>query len=293
MKILVCVGDGIGNVIMSTPTISALHSMGHEVSAIGNTSFKDGWKVLCNRPELKEVFDGTQTYSAKSYDLVIECVGGFKAMCNLVNVKKQKRVCMDFKNKSEIECDMQHARSLGWKGVTPDCFCGMMGLVHAKRKPIVGLHNGHHFNPVWKRKEYPYYEELYNKLKTKFCDIFLFGSKGDREDWMIDDKFFDLDIAETANLIYDCDIFIGTDSGLSHMAAALGVKTYILWGATSIFKNKPPKAELIRTDEICEPCQDYKAGDWLHGRWNKCKDWDCMKIPVDKIIEKVEEGLNG
>jgi len=56
-KILICVGDGIGNVVMSTPLIDSLYQMECVVDVLGCPNFPNGHHILKNRPEVRSVFD--------------------------------------------------------------------------------------------------------------------------------------------------------------------------------------------------------------------------------------------
>lgn len=57
-----------------------------------------------------------------------------------------------------------------------------------------------------------------------------------------------LPLLELANLLSRCHGFIGHDSGISHIAAALGLPALILWGATAESVWRPPseKAVILR-----------------------------------------------
>ncbi len=51
-----------------------------------------------------------------------------------------------------------------------------------------------------------------------------------------------LPLAELARLLQSCSAFLGHDSGISHLAAALGVPAVILWGETMEEIWRPPQA---------------------------------------------------
>ena len=291
MKILLCVSSGIGNVIMATPMISALHQMGAEIDVFGECNFSGGHHVLKHRKEIQNVYDIMD--DAGSYDAVLATVGGAKLVNRLRNVKRLAVTPCDYENMSEIENNMDLVRHLGWEGATPDCFAGYNpDLKLFKTKKIIGLHNGHHPNPVWKRKSYPYYEALVKKLSETEYDVCLFGGEHDNEDWIEEGDFLSyinkLDILDTSALISQVDVFVGTDGALTHIAAALNVKTYAIWGGTSLLKNKPPKAEIIRSEPNCPPCQKFSPMGWeKQGRWGDCTDWKCIQSSPDNILRIV------
>ena len=91
------------------------------------------------------------------------------------------------------------------------------------------------------------------------------------------------DIQETAGLLKKCDIFIGNDSGPAHLAAALRVPMYVLFGPTRISKNQPrgSRVNVITKNIHCSPCQYTK-------RWDECKDWQCMsQITVEDVLQAI------
>lgn len=288
MKILICVGDGIGNMVMSTPLVSALNQMGCEVSVYGKPNYANSHHIFKNRPEVNEVLD--ELSDASAYDAVLATVGGFDISRALTNVKRYAIAPSDYYNKSEIENNMELARTIGWDLDTPDTFCGKINTKRPLEPGCIALHNGKHSNPVWERKQYPFFSQLAEALLEEDYTPVIFGSAEEHEEWMDHDQIIDFtgktDILHTAGLISECELYIGTDSGLSHIAAALDVDTHILWGPTNLLKNKPPKANIIQGD--CKPCQDFYPSWQHHGRWGNCTDWKCMRIPVEKIIKSIK-----
>jgi len=66
-----------------------------------------------------------------------------------------------------------------------------------------------------------------------------------------------LTLADTAALISQSGALVGNDGGLSHVAAALGVPTYVLFGPTDVDKNTVPMRNLhvVRAGIACQPCE--------------------------------------
>ncbi|MBW2700822.1 MAG: lipopolysaccharide heptosyltransferase II [Deltaproteobacteria bacterium] len=113
-------------------------------------------------------------------------------------------------------------------------------------------------------------------------------------------------LSETAALLEHCDMVVGGDSGLTHMARALGVPTVIIFGPTD------PKVhcfsehtQVLIANVRCRPCSH-------HGQ-NRCPErhHDCMRLvspeqviaalrriadiqtPVPARIEERQESLLG
>ena len=90
-------------------------------------------------------------------------------------------------------------------------------------------------------------------------------------------------------------LFMGVDSGLMHLAAALGTPTLTLWGPSdrSLYSWEqidPAKHAVITADPACGPCNS-----WLNPNTSRvsdpmqCPDHQCMQdITVDQVYEAFE-----
>jgi ADP-heptose:LPS heptosyltransferase len=67
-----------------------------------------------------------------------------------------------------------------------------------------------------------------------------------------------LSLAQVAALLANSDLYLGNDSGISHLAAAVGVRTVALFGPSDQFRWSPrgPKVSVIRRQLDCSPCLD-------------------------------------
>lgn len=54
-----------------------------------------------------------------------------------------------------------------------------------------------------------------------------------------------LPLAELARLLQECDAFVGHDSGISHLAAAVGLPGIVLWGSSVEAVWRPPHDEIV------------------------------------------------
>ena len=79
----------------------------------------------------------------------------------------------------------------------------------------------------------------------------------------VPDAFFGvLSWHEIVNILKKCRFFIGNDGGITHLAAAAGARGIVIFGPTSIEKNKPfnKLIEPLNLGLECQPCQFGKAG---------------------------------
>jgi len=83
-----------------------------------------------------------------------------------------------------------------------------------------------------------------------------------------------LDLAKLAALIRRCDLYLGNDSGVTHLASALGVATVALFGPTDPVKYGPfdSRDRIVRLGLVCSPCEralcpyDHECVRWLPAR---------------------------
>jgi heptosyltransferase II len=86
-----------------------------------------------------------------------------------------------------------------------------------------------------------------------------------------------------------CDVFISTDSGGAHVAAAAGTKVVVLFGPADPGRLAPQgkNVAVIRKKVDCAPCD-------LSGKMKYCRDNRCMQaITVDEVYAAVMEQLTG
>ncbi len=82
---------------------------------------------------------------------------------------------------------------------------------------------------------------------------------GEADEWLrdiYDDIFIlDKDIIRTASILRSARLFIGADSGLSHLSSYLGVKTMIIYGPTDPVIWKPIGRDILEIrPSLCPPC---------------------------------------
>ncbi len=87
-------------------------------------------------------------------------------------------------------------------------------------------------------------------------------------------------LADLKNELCKAEYYIGTDSGVMHLADILEIPTVIVFGSTSILKNRPiyKKSVVLDKNLPCAPCYDWGRVD--------CKiNYLCMKMGADEIYE--------
>jgi heptosyltransferase-2 len=79
------------------------------------------------------------------------------------------------------------------------------------------------------------------------------------------------DLAQTAALLSRCALALGNDTGLSHLARAVGVPTAAVYGATTwhfgFFPSGPPAYRTLEARLFCRPCHAHGGNFcWRGGR---------------------------
>ncbi len=191
------------------------------------------------------------------------------------------------------------ARYLGAGDPSPACTLPIGREVSAIRNKIEGMNLKDRplvaINPVarWDTKLWPErsFAELADRLvKEKHAAVIFTGSP---EDKAVNDRIISLmsetamnwagetTLKELAALASLTDLFITTDTGPMHLAAAAGAKVLALFGPTSPRRTGPygPSHVVIRTGIVCSPCFQRKCEIGVR----------CMEgITVEEVMRQIK-----
>ncbi len=97
----------------------------------------------------------------------------------------------------------------------------------------------------------------------------------------------DLLLPEVAALASRSQIFVGNDSGIAHIAAAVGTPSVVIFGSSNIAHwspwNKAP-AEVVYETMPCQPCHGYFC--------EKFPQPECiLRVPVDRVFAAIDRAL--
>lgn len=170
------------------------------------------------------------------------------------------------------------------------------GLAPEERENVVILHPGSGSRKkVWPLR---YFLDLYHHLQSDPRRRFLI-ILGPAEGPEIHQAFTGLksanlwiakglSLVQLASVMEGCRLFIGNDSGISHMAAAVGLPTLAIFGPTDhrVWSPRGEKVEVLRKEIPCAPCSEE--------RFFLCKDQECLKqIEVGDVLTTLKKmGLN-
>jgi heptosyltransferase-2 len=157
-------------------------------------------------------------------------------------------------------------------------------------RPAAALCPGAEYGPA-KRWPARYFAELAQGLAAQGCAVWLIGSRNDREAaaeierqsaGVCRNLCGETTLAEAIDLLASAALVVSNDSGLMHVAAALGKPLVALYGSSSPAYTPPlsPNARILKLDLPCSPC--FKRECPL-GRFN-CM----MQLTPDRVLAAVD-----
>ncbi len=181
---------------------------------------------------------------------------------------------------------MAPVRALGFAGPTPGAHLehdpGAPRAFGLGGRTYWALGTGCNPDPFWDRKRWGGWGGLARELEDRGEECVFLGTARDSRPWMSGPGRLDLagrtTVKQAAGVIAGARGFVGIDCGLAHVAAALGVPTVVMFGATSEIKNRPlgPRVRVMTRDVDCRPCQ-------MTPEWDACTSWRCMAFPPEEV----------
>ena len=326
MNILLTKNYGLGNQILCTPLIRVLHSMGHRLTVVSEYVGIDVLAGHPAITALHRWFPGHQENESvilnelgkQRFDIGIASVAvhgtspdKFLSLCTrVINYGGIEGVW----TRHEADLNLDYARELGWKGTWEQSELFIPDQVDAEAEyqaahvfepgcPVVGFHFGcvNHWN--WRYKKWAlenHIDTMVKLVREHNAYIVLCGGPDERNEADQVVRSMDPDVAsrtldtvkklnikQTGAFIRQCDVFVSNDSGLMHMAAAVGTPVVAIFGMSSEVKNAPwikpdsNMSSIVKTDLWCRPCY----GTERHGM---CRRGDCLgDIKVDEVYQAV------
>lgn len=99
---------------------------------------------------------------------------------------------------------------------------------------------------------------------------------------------FDLSLPEVTALAARSQIFVGNDSGIAHIAGAVGTPSVVIFGSSNRAHWHPwnhSRAEVVFEEMPCQPCHGYFC--------EKFAQPECiLRVPVNRVVAAIERALN-
>ena len=98
---------------------------------------------------------------------------------------------------------------------------------------------------------------------------------------------FDLSLPEVTALAARSRLFVGNDSGIAHIAAAVGTPSVVVFGSSNIAHWRPwnnAAAEVVFEEMPCQPCHGYFC--------EKFAQPECiLRVPVTRVVAAIDRVL--
>jgi len=99
---------------------------------------------------------------------------------------------------------------------------------------------------------------------------------------------FDLSLPEVSALAARSHIFVGNDSGIAHIAAAVGTPSVVIFGSSNVAHWRPwnkTAAEVVLEEMPCQPCHGYFC--------EKFPQPECiLRVPVERVVAAIDRILS-
>ncbi len=176
-------------------------------------------------------------------------------------------------------------------------------IVQIHKTIVIQIGAGNNKTPfkIWDSEKW---YQLLNMIASEFSEIkiLLVGDK--HETKLLQSTFPEnvtnligkTNLNELPTLIKNANCFIGSDSGIMHLAVAMGLPTFTIWGASNenlygYQKFNPKKHKITLNENInCRPCNAWINPNKSRVQvTNECPDFNCIKeIELEDVYLKLK-----
>jgi ADP-heptose:LPS heptosyltransferase len=300
-NVLIHLASGIGNIILSTPLLIACSQMHLTIDILLSADYPETVSLLESWSVIRTIYVKSvmSVSELNSYDVLISAIPPFywsryaHVYTKASQVVKRPPATLFYQNEQAYYLAFAH--ELGY----PAAQCPLYRLPIAPSEGFGITGRTLALAPGCKTgemaaKRWPYFPQL----AERFEDVVLVGTADDlcqRDGTAMQFPpharcFVDaLTLRETAELLASVGAVVGNDSGLAHVAAAVGTPTVMLFGPTPhrSLGHFPPNITVLRTGLECEPC-------WFTSRFRACAARiHCLHQLTVEIVEQEVKRLLG
>ena len=289
--VLVHLAAGVGNIVLATPLLVALDRIGAVVDVWLSADYGQTADLLRDWTAVRAV---TVTPRFHAYDAIIPAVPPFYWRSFATHYAGRARVVARPPDAlfyaDEQEYYVRFARTLGFSGTPPCCTLPVapserFGVGAATVVLAPGCKTGE-----MTAKRWPYFPELADRLDDVAVvgtgdDLRRFDGTAMRFAAHVRSFAGRLTLRDTAEVLASAGVVVANDSGLAHVAAAVGTPTLMIFGPTphATLGRFPPNVAVLRAGLPCEPC-------WFGGaRFRACdRRIDCLRsLGVEQVEREV------
>jgi len=311
-RCLVHLASGVGNIVLATPLLVALDELGYEVDVCLDADYAETAQLLQPWSIVRSVHGGglaallrtrrAGPERADEWDVIVPALPPFywprfaRAYDGPVALARGRAWVLPRPPDRVFAADEQafylaFARTLGYPDAARPMPCLPIGPRESETRVgarTVVLAPGCKTGTM-AAKRWPWFELLAERFEDAVVvgtgdDLRRFDGAAMRFPAGVRSFADRLTLRETAELMAAAGVVVGNDSGLSHVAAACGVPTLMLFGPTDdrCLGALPTNAIVLRAGLPCEPC-------WRAAPLAACaRRIDCLAhLDVDRVERAV------
>ena len=294
-SVLVHLGAGIGNLVFATPLVAALDAMGFAIDLLLLADYPQSAELFRGWSAVRRVHRGTVPPKER-YDVRIPAVPPFY----------WPRVARGYRDREDAVARPPDALYYRDEQAWYRAFAEALGWP-ASRRPVyrlpIAADESHGVGPgtlvlapgcktgEMAAKRWPHFAAL----AERFADVAVVGTADDLRTADGAPLAFPshvrplagrLTLRETAEALAAAGAVVANDSGLGHVAGAVGAPTVLLFGPTSeaVLGAFPDNVTVLRGGLPCEPC-------WTTARLRACAARvDCLRaLSIDRVVSAIHQ----
>lgn len=300
--------SSLGDVVLTSCLIDPLIERGYKPSLL---TFKPFGEVFLEDPRIEviqvekdKLFKNLERL--KGFDLYLDMHKNLRTfLLRLMlrgewkSYKKQsirRRLALYFKSfRKEYSVVSAYLKSIGCEEGTPKIIVQEERLKGWKEKlgeNYVCIGPGARYE----KKRYPYFDKVAKSFEKEGYKVVFVGDEKDRklcESWGGINLCGRISLLDLLAVIKNAKLFLGNDSGLLHMARAVGTKAVQIYGATHPtlgFALSEKEGMYISRGLYCQPCDLHGKGPC---RLKSSYPFPCLQIDPDFVFEKAKSLLPG
>ena len=249
-RCLVEASYGLGDIIETMPICHALWLLGFDVDLVIDRPDAARFAPLFeNGPVIGRVFNGRDRIDPARHDLAVASYGPARAARRLPPGFWFSVTLRDVVREGLLEANLAPARLLGYAGDPPPHLVQLDGEGLEVPPRSVVVHAGSDPGNAYKR--WPHWESLCDRVRDAGFHVIVVGTAADRSPsgWeRRHDCRFELPLPRLAALLHAAHAYLGGDTGVSHLAGAVGTPGLLLFGPTDPLCYAPASPALAVLD---------------------------------------------
>jgi ADP-heptose:LPS heptosyltransferase len=304
MKALLIAAGGIGDMLRASPLIRVFAGLGYEVDLMLAWRYSQSVELFAAAPEVRRIFQlplhsGADIRDCAGWNGEFYDLAAFTRLAlwlrpelnHAVRARQVHRFPASWHYEGDSKCVERIARNVGWEGPLPLPLAMASDRTFELSPETVAIHPG--CKPDWPHKRWHGFGELAGYLRSVALvgtesDLRTTGTYFEPVTWPASTKtFFGLRLRDTAALLRQCALVVSNDSGLFHLAAAVGTRALGIFGPTPPVRSAMPLPNVFTlTKEL--PCEPECRRLYPRGRRDCEQHLACLReLTVTEVVERI------